>query len=242
VQYATGQFFDLERVATAARKAGAAVGFDLAHAVGNVPLDLHGSGAVFAAWCSYKYLNGGPGAVAGAFVHARHHDDGALPRLHGWWGADPATRFRMSPEFHPAPGADAWQLSNAPILSMAPVRVALELFDKAGHAALREKSLALTGYLEELLRERLRDRVSIITPADPERRGCQLSLRILDGREAGRDLFEHLERSGAIGDWREPDVIRVAPVPLYNRFEDCWRLVELIETWARSRVAAGAAP
>lgn len=235
VHYASGQWFDLHRVAAAARSAGAHCGFDLAHAAGNVPLALHDSGVDFAAWCSYKYLNGGAGAVAGAFVHQRHHGRSDLPRLHGWWGASAKTRFQMGPVFEPADGADAWQLSNPPILALAPVRVSLEIFAEAGMPALRQKSLALTAFLESCLLERADHIVDIITPSDPHRRGCQLSLRIRGGREAGRDLFETLERQGIIGDWREPDVIRVAPVPLYNRFADCLALVDAILDWAGRR-------
>ncbi len=235
VQYATGQNFDLARIAAAARAAGAAVGFDLAHAVGNVPVNLHDSGADFAAWCSYKYLNSGAGAVSGAFVHERHHDRRDLPRFHGWWGCEPEQRFLMGPEFVPAPGADAWLLSNSPILSMAPLRVSLDIFEAAGHDALREKSLRLTGYLEGLLRSELPELIDIITPGDPSRRGCQLSLAVREGPEAGRDLFGHLVRQGVVGDWREPDIIRVAPVPLYNRFEDCWHLVRHIREWRDAR-------
>lgn len=235
VHYASGQWFDLHRVAAAARSAGAHCGFDLAHAAGNVPLALHDSGVDFAAWCSYKYLNGGAGAVAGAFVHERHHGRNDLPRLHGWWGASAKTRFQMGPVFEPADGADAWQLSNPPILALAPVRVSLEIFAEAGMPALRQKSLALTAFLESCLLERADHIVDIITPSDPHRRGCQLSLRIRGGREAGRDLFETLERQGIIGDWREPDVIRVAPVPLYNRFADCLALVDAILDWAGRR-------
>jgi kynureninase len=231
VHYATGQRFDLARITRAARTAGAAVGFDLAHAIGNLPLNLHDDGADFATWCSYKYLNGGPGAVAGAFVHERHHGRDDLPRLHGWWGADPHTRFRMGPHFEPAPGADAWQLSNPPILALAPVRVSLDMFAEAGLDCLRTKSVAMTGFLAEALHSEVGDLMDIVTPADPERRGCQLSLRIRTGREDGRALFEYLEAHGVITDWREPDVIRVAPVPLYNRFTDCWRLVESIRDW-----------
>jgi kynureninase len=235
VQYATGQFFDLERVATAARKTGAAVGFDLAHAVGNVPLDLHGSGADFAAWCSYKYLNSGAGAVSGVFIHERHHERSDLPRFHGWWGCEPEQRFLMGPDFVPAPGADAWLLSNSPILSMAPLRVSLDIFSEAGFPALRNKSLALTAFLERLLQEMVPDVIEIITPVDPARRGCQLSLAVRKGAEAGRDLFGHLVREGIVGDWREPDIIRVAPVPLYNRYLDCWKLVSQIRKWADRR-------
>jgi len=231
VHYATGQRFDLQRIAAAARAAGAAIGFDLAHAAGNLPLQLHEAGADFACWCSYKYLNSGAGSVAGCFVHERHHDRAELPRLHGWWGADPATRFMMGPEFRPAKGADAWQLSNPPILAMAPLRASLQLFEEAGMAALREKSTRLTGWLADLVASEFDDLLEIITPGEPERRGCQLSLRVRAGREAGRRLFEHLAAGGAITDWREPDVIRVAPVPLYNRFEDCARFGALLRSF-----------
>jgi kynureninase len=235
VQYATGQRFDLARITRAAHRAGARVGFDLAHSVGNVAVDLHDSGADFAAWCCYKYLNSGAGAVSGAFVHERHHDNPDLPRFHGWWGCDPEQRFLMGPEFVPAPGADAWLLSNSPILSMAPLRVSLDIFREAGFDNLRHKSLALTGFLEGLLQAQVGDVIEIITPIDPERRGCQLSLAVREGPEAGRDLFGYLTRHGVVGDWREPDIVRVAPVPLYNRYEDCWRLVERIAAWRDAR-------
>ena len=231
VHYASGQWFDLARITRAAHQHGAMAGFDLAHSAGNVPLNLHEDGPDFAAWCSYKYLNSGAGAVAGCFVHERHHGRTDLPRFHGWWGSDPKTRFRMGPEFVPAAGADAWQLSNPPILAMAPVRVSLEIFHQAGMDRLRAKSIALTACLESLIQARLDDQVEIITPADPQRRGCQLSLRIRAGRAGGRALFEYLEANGVITDWREPDVIRVAPVPLYNSFQDCWDFVERIESW-----------
>ena len=226
VQYATGQSFDLHRVTRAAHSAGATVGYDLAHAVGNVPLELHDCGADFAVWCSYKYLNAGAGAVAGAFVHDRHLGRSDLPRLHGWWGCDPLKRFLMGPEFRPAAGADAWQLSNPPILAMAPVRTSLQLFSEAGMDRLRTKSIALTGTLETWLHEALDKVLEIITPPDPERRGCQLSLRVRAGRAAGRRLFESLSDSGVITDWREPDIIRIAPAPLYNSYEDCWQFVQ----------------
>lgn len=232
VHYASGQLFDLDRISAAARACGAHVGFDLAHAVGNVPLALHDSGADFAVWCSYKYLNAGAGAVAGCFVHERHHGRSALPRLHGWWGADPAVRFKMGPEFVPAKGVDAWQLSNPPILAMAPVRASLEVFAEAGMQRLRQKSVAMTAWLERLIQQHLHAFLEIITPANPQRRGCQLSLRVRAGREAGRKLFLYLEQRGVITDWREPDVIRVAPVPLYNSFEDCAGLVQAILTYA----------
>ena len=233
VQYASGQSFDLQRIASSARAAGAAVGFDLAHAVGNVPLALHDSGADFAVWCSYKYLNSGAGAVAGAFVHERHHQQRDIPRFEGWWGHRADTRFQMGDRFEPAPGADAWQLSNPPILALAPVRVSLGIFDEVGMPALREKSLALTGFLERAVQAELGDDIDVLTPGDPARRGCQLSLRLKRGRDVGRAVFEALTQSGVITDWREPDIIRAAPVPLYNRYEDCWRFVDTADGLTR---------
>ena len=229
VHYASGQFFDLERIAKSAHKAGAMCGFDLAHAVGNVPLNLRESDVDFAVWCTYKYLNSGIGAVAGCYVNERHDQSDDLTRLHGWWGNDPETRFLMRPEFAPARGAEGWALSNPPILAMAPIRVSLELFQQAGMTALRKKSVAMAAYLEQLIQSELKDSLEIITPTDPERRGCQLSLRVLAGRTAGRDLFQQLEAAGTLPDWREPDVIRVAPVPMYNRFEDCWLFVNQVK-------------
>lgn len=229
VHYASGQFFDLDRIAKSAHSAGAFCGFDLAHAVGNVPLNLRKSDVDFAVWCTYKYLNSGMGSVAGCFVNERHGDHDELARLHGWWGNHPETRFLMEPEFVPAEGAEAWVLSNPPILSMAPIRVALDLFNQVGMTELRKKSIAMTAYLEQLIRAELNDSLEIVTPPEPERRGCQLSLRVLAGRDAGRALFEQLEAAGTIPDWREPDVIRVAPVPMYNQFEDCWRFVKQVK-------------
>lgn len=228
VQYLTGQAFDIARIAAAARRAGAACGFDLAHAIGNLPLSLHDSGADFAAWCSYKYLNAGPGAIAGAFVHGRHHR-GSLPGLAGWWGHDPATRFRMGPEFVPAAGAAAWQVSNPPILSAAPLIASLALFDEAGIGRLREKSLAMDALLRRELSTRFGAQLAVLTPAEPARHGCQLSLRVRAGADAGRALFDELQRAGVVCDWREPDVLRVAPVPLYNGFSDIARLVEALD-------------
>ena len=234
VQYATGQVFDLQRITRAAHAAGAMIGFDLAHSAGNVPLALHDSGCDFAAWCSYKYLNAGAGAVAGCFVHERHSERTDLPRFHGWWGHKQETRFRMGHDFIPATGADAWQLSNPPILALAPVRVSLAEFERAGMENLRKKSLALTAYLADLITSELNDVLEIITPLAESRRGCQLSLRVRAGHEQGRSLFEYLEKHGVITDWREPDVVRTAPVPLYNRFEDCWGLVDHTLRWSRS--------
>ncbi len=230
VQYRSGEAFDLAAIARLAHAHGCAVGFDLAHAAGNLKLALHDSNADFAVWCSYKYLNSGPGAVAGCFVHERHARTD-VPRFAGWWGHDQKTRFRMGPEFVPTPGADGWQLSNPPILALAPLRASLDVFHRAGMGRLREKSMQLTAYLESLIRSRLFDTLEIVTPADPVRRGCQLSLRVRAGRERGRALFEHLGRRGIIGDWREPDVVRISPTPLYNRYIDAWRLVEAIAGW-----------
>jgi kynureninase len=240
VQYASGQAFDLPRIAAAGRAAGAAVGFDLAHSVGNLPLRLHDSGCDFAAWCTYKYLNGGPGAVAACFVHRRHAANAALPaalpRFEGWWGNERANRFRMEAGFRPAAGAEAWQLSNPPILAMAPLRASLGLFRAAGMERLRAKSRAVTGWLAQTLQNELGDLLEILSPAEPERRGCQLSLRVRPrpdtDREAGRGLHAHLERRGIITDWREPDIIRVAPVPLYNSYADCAEFLLQVRAWA----------
>ncbi len=231
VQYRTGQAFDLKEIVRLGHAAGAIVGFDLAHAAGNLPLQLHDSGADFAAWCHYKYMNSGPGAVAGCFVHERHARTDR-PRFAGWWGNDKGERFRMGPQFNPTPGADGWQLSNPPILGLAPLRASLELFERAGMAALREKSLRLTGYLEALIDERLSGTLQIATPREPERRGAQLSLRVAGGRERGRALFEYLGTQGIVGDWREPDVIRISPAPLYNTHADVLRFVRAVQAWA----------
>jgi kynureninase len=225
VQYRTGQAFDLGRIARAAHRRGCLVAFDLAHSIGNLPLALHDGDADFAVWCSYKYLNGGPGAVGGCFVHERHAGARSAPRLAGWWGHDPATRFEMKPHFEASPGAAGWQVSNPPILSSAPLIAALELFQAAGIERLRAKSLELTAFLQRLL-EPLD--VRIITPADPQARGCQLSLRIVGTAGRGRCVLEALTTAGVVCDWREPDVIRVAPVPLYNSFEDVFRFAELL--------------
>jgi kynureninase len=231
VQYRTGQAFDLRAITEAAHRKGCIVGFDLAHAAGNLALRLHDSQCDFAVWCSYKYLNSGPGAVGGCFVHERHART-ERPRFAGWWGHDQDSRFRMGPDFAPMPGADGWQLSNPPILALAPLRVSLAIFRRAGMDALRRKSVALTGYFESLLRERLDRVLEIATPREPERRGCQLSLRVRGGREDGRALFDHLNAIGIVVDWREPDVIRAAPTPLYNRRIDCLRFVTEVESWA----------
>jgi len=228
IQYLTGQWLDLKGLAEAAHRVGAVVGFDLAHAIGNVPLALHDWNADFAVWCSYKYLNGGPGATAGAFVHERHFATGA-PRLAGWWGNDLQSRFEFGNEFRPYPGAAGWQVSNHPLLGMVPLQAAFAQFAAAGPAALRARSIALTAWLEKLLEERLGDRIGILTPREPEGRGAQLSVRLRGARGSGRAVFERLLAGGLTCDWREPDVIRLAPAPLYNSYEDCWRAVVLIE-------------
>ncbi len=226
VQYYSGQAFDIEHITSVGHKAGCIVGFDLAHAVGNLPLELHKSSIDFAVWCNYKYLNSGPGAVGGCFVHERHSNSVELPRFAGWWGQDKATRFEMGPDFHPIPGAEGWQLSNPPIFSLAPVLASLEVFAAAGMPALQRKSQRLTGFLEFLLDTRLASRIQILTPRDPAARGCQLSLRI-DGGD--RSVYEALEKRGVDCDWREPDVIRVAPVPLYNRFTEVFEFAGLLQ-------------
>lgn len=223
VQYSTGQYFELPRIVHAAHTAGACVGLDLAHAIGNVPLSLHDDAVDFAAWCSYKYLNGGPGAIGGAFIHERHLRRTDLPRLAGWWGHEAATRFEMRPQFHAAAGAAGWAVSNPPVFSSAPLRASLPLFAQAGMPALRHKSLALTAYLESLVRRLAGEELAIVTPGEPERRGCQLSVRVKAGAQRGRQVFQSLAARGLIGDWREPDIIRLAPVPLYNGFEDVLR-------------------
>lgn len=230
VQYLTGQAFELAEITRLAHAQGCRVGFDCAHAAGNTDMQLHASGCDFAAWCSYKYLNAGPGAVAGAFVHARHAR-AALPRFEGWWGRNEATRFEMRPEFDPAPGAEGWQLSNPPILALAPLRVSLEIFRRAGVEQVREKSRRLTGYLAWLIATQLHDTLEILTPAERERRGAQLSVRVRAGRAAGKALFEHLVAHGVLGDWREPDVMRIAPAPLYNTFADCLRYADAVRGW-----------
>ncbi len=230
VQYRTGQAFDIEAITKLAHAHGCMVGFDMAHAIGNLPLALHDSDADFAVWCSYKYLNAGPGAVGGAFVHQRHAQ-AKLPRFAGWWGHDKADRFKMPDRFNPTPGADGWQLSNPPILAMAPLRVSLEMFHQTGMSALRQKSTRLTAWLEWLVRQRLSPLLEVLTPAAHEQRGAQLSMRVKAGREDGQALFDHLINAGVIVDWREPDVIRAAPVPMYNSYADCRRFVDEVEAW-----------
>jgi kynureninase len=228
VQYYSGQFFNLKAITEAGHKAGALVGFDLAHAIGNVPLALHKDDVDFAVWCSYKYLNSGPGGVAGAFVHERYATNFALPRLAGWWGHDEKARFQMKKGFNPMPGVDGWQLSNFPVLSGAAQLAALELFEKAGIKNLRKKSIQLTGFLEHLLLsiEFHENYFSIITPNNSKERGCQLSILM---KKNGKKVFNHLTKNGVIADWREPDVIRVAPVPMYNSYEDVFNFYEIFK-------------
>lgn len=225
VNYYTGQAFEMKAITEAGHKAGAMVGFDLAHAAGNLKLEMHDWGVDFAVWCCYKYLNGGPGAVGGAFVHERHARSFDLCRLAGWWGHDKETRFLMGPEFKPLPGAEGWQISNPPILQMAALRASLAIFDEAGMDTLREKSLRLTAYLEEQIYALGNDRISIITPSAAEQRGCQLSIRVSGG---GKALHEKLVKQGVYCDWREPAVIRVAPTPLYNSFQDIYRFSQIL--------------
>ncbi|MCB9990431.1 MAG: kynureninase [Rhodospirillales bacterium] len=224
VNYYTGQLFDMAAITRAGHDKGCVVGFDLAHAAGNVPLALHDWDVDFACWCSYKYLNGGPASIAGAFVHDRHPQELDLPRFAGWWGHEQETRFLMSPDFKPSPGAAGWQLSNAPVLSLAPVKTALEISNQAGMDALRGKSLAMAGYLEFLLNGLNSDAFTIMTPSDPQARGCQSSIVM---RENGKATHEALMAAGVYCDWREPDCIRIAPVPLYNRFEDIYDFVQI---------------
>jgi len=222
VNYATGQIFDIAEVTRAGHRKGCIVACDLAHAAGNIPLRLHDWGPDFAVWCSYKYLNGGPGCVGGCFVHERHSHSWSLPRYGGWWGHDEKMRFQMDPEFRPMAGAEGWQLSNPPIMALAPLRASLEIFAEAGMEHLRAKSRMLTGYMEFLLRDKESTDYSIITPRDPEQRGAQLSIRL----SKGRPVCDRLIAEGVIADWREPDIYRVAAVPLYDSYKDVYRFVQ----------------
>jgi kynureninase len=233
VNYLTGELMDIPAITAGGRAAGAVVGWDLAHAAGNVPLALHDWDVDFAAWCSYKYLNSGPGALAGAFIHERHLADPELPRFEGWWSTDPRVRFQMAPVSRPPRSADAWQISNPPIFAMSPVRTSLEIFDKIGMPALRARSERLTGYLERLLDELPPAlNLSIVTPREPHRRGCQLSLRI--GAGSAAELSRRLRHEhGVIADAREPDIVRVAPVPLYSAYHDCWRVADALAATLR---------
>jgi kynureninase len=226
VNYYTGQAFDMRAITAAGHEQGCVVGFDLAHAAGNLRLHLHDWNVDFAVWCSYKYLNAGPGGIAGCFIHERHVSDPALPRFAGWWGHDKKTRFIMPPDFIPIPTAEGWQLSNPPIFQMAALRASLEIFDEAGMDTCRTKSETLTGYLEFLLDHLMKGRVTILTPRSTAERGCQLSLRVRDGKT----VYERISRAGIVCDWREPDVIRVAPVPLYNTYRDVYEFVRILNT------------
>jgi kynureninase len=228
VQYLTGQRLDLEPAIAAAHRAGALVGLDLAHAVGNTLLELHDWNADFAVWCSYKYLNGGPGAVGGCFVHERHAERADLPRFAGWWGQAKATRFDMRPDFEPIAGAEGWQVSNPPVLSTAPLLASLDVFTRADLRRLRAKSIALTGFLEELVAALLPGLVEIVTPGAPADRGCQLSLALKQTARETRRCRERLTAAGVIGDWREPDILRLAPTPLYNSYSDVFAAVDAL--------------
>jgi kynureninase len=223
VNYGTGQAFDMASVTRWGHAQGCMVGFDLAHAAGNLLLKLHEWGPDFAVWCSYKYLNGGPGCIGGCFVHERHADSRNLPRFTGWWGHDEKSRFEMGPNFQPMPGADGWQLSNPSILSLAALRASMDIFHETGMERLRAKSVSMTSYLEFLLNQNASEKFSIITPHEIQRRGAQLSIQI---PEQGRVLCERLAREGIFGDWREPDTFRVAPVPLYNSYQDVFRFAQ----------------
>tara|TARA_R110002073_G_scaffold4213_1_gene27984 strand:- start:125106 stop:126380 length:1275 start_codon:yes stop_codon:yes gene_type:complete len=227
VNYYTGQFFDLKRITTLGHKHGCVVGFDCAHGAGNVVLNLHDSGADFAVWCTYKYLNSGPGSLGGLFVHERHAYDKKLNRFTGWWGHNKQTRFNMRHEFDLLPGAEGWQLSNPPILSMAAIKASLDLFNEVGIEKLSSKSKKLTGYFELLINELKHQDIKIITPENPDERGCQLSIQV---KNADKSLHEKLTEAGVITDWREPDVIRCAPIPLYNSYQDIYRMVEKLKT------------
>lgn len=226
VNYYTGQFFDLKRIANLGHQHGCVVGFDCAHGAGNVQLNLHDSGADFAVWCTYKYLNSGPGSLSGAFVHERHAHNKKLNRFTGWWSHNKQTRFKMRDEFDQLPGAEGWQLSNPPILSMAAIRASLDVFKSANFESLCQKSKHLTGYFEFLLKELNNPNIKIITPSNPDERGCQLSIQV---KNADRSLHNKLTEAGIITDWREPDVIRCAPVPLYNSFMDVYDFVERLK-------------
>lgn len=227
VNFLTGQAIDMQRIAAAGHRAGCMVGFDLAHAAGNLHMRLHEWNVDFAVWCSYKYLNSGPGAVAGCFVHEKHGRNADLQRYAGWWGNDPKTRFKMHliPDFTPQPGADGWQLSNPPILALAPLRASLDIFDEATLPALRVKSLRLTGYLRYLLDQKPATSWTVVTPHEDDAHGAQLSIMVHDHP---RERFKALEAEGVVCDFREPNVIRVAPTPLYNTFHECWRFAEIL--------------
>jgi len=225
--YYTGQYFDMKKISEWGHSKGCFVGFDCAHGAGNLPLNLHDAGCDFAVWCTYKYMNSGPGAIGGVFVHERHHHDKNIPRFTGWWGHNKETRFIMGDRFDPIPTVEAWQLSNAPIMAMAPVWASLQMFDQVGIENLRRKSISLTGYLEYLVKSLGEKMIEIITPADPEQRGCQLSIQV---KNATTDLYTRISDKGVIVDWREPDVIRVAPAPMYNSYEDVFHFYSILKS------------
>lgn len=230
VNYYTGQYFDIKGITKAVQNVGAIAGWDLAHAAGNVKLELHDWNVDFAAWCGYKYLNSGPGGVSGVFIHERHHGQTDIPRFEGWWGHDKETRFKMPDEFIPIPTAEAWQLSNAPVLSMTPLLASLELFNKAGMDNLRRKAELLTGYMEFIIQEIAKSEnknLKILTPKNPSARGSQISMVV---PESGKKVFDTLTQAGVISDWREPDVIRLAAVPLYNSFMDVYQFGEILKS------------
>ena len=229
VNYYTGQVFDMKTITKAGHQVGAYVGWDLAHAAGNIELQLHDWQVDFAAWCSYKYMNSGPGNASGCFIHEKHHTNSELPRFAGWWGHNKERRFKMEPQFDPIEGADGWQISNLPILSLAPYLASVELFAEIGMETLIAKRNTITAYLEFILREidrEVKGNFEIITPSNPSERGCQLSV-FLHGE--GRSLFDYLMKNGVIIDWREPNVIRLAPVPMYTSFEDIYRFGQILK-------------
>jgi len=225
VNYYTGQAYPIREITTLGHRHGCMVGFDLAHAAGNIALQLHKDGPDFAAWCSYKYLNSGPGGLSGCFIHERHHNNADIPRFAGWWGHEKHTRFKMGDTFVPIQTAEAWQLSNPPIFQMAAINASLDIYAAAGMARLRQKSERLTGYLQAIIDAENCPHIEIITPNDPHQRGCQLSIRMKNG---DKSLYTWLSEHHVVADWREPDVIRVAPVPLYNTFTDVWHFSRLL--------------
>ena len=224
--YYSGQCYPIKKITELGHTNGSKVGFDLAHGVGNIMPELHKNGPDFAVWCTYKYLNSGPGSLGGCFVHERHHKNTTIQRFTGWWGQNKDTRFNMRKGFDPIPTAEGWQLSNPPILSMASVKASLDIFAKAGMKNIRTKSEKLTGYLEFLINELNNENITIITPSEPSQRGCQLSIQV---KNANKSLHTKLTQAGVISDWREPDVIRVAPAPLYNSFVDAFEMVECLK-------------
>lgn len=225
--YYTGQFFDMKKITELGHSKGCLVGFDCAHGAGNVELNLHDAGPDFAVWCSYKYMNSGPGSLGGCFVHERHAHNKDLPRFAGWWGHNKDTRFNMRDGFDPIAGVESWQLSNPPILSMAAIKASLEIFEEAGISNLRKKAISLTGYCEFVINDMDNPRIKIITPSDPNKRGSQLSIQV---QNADKSLFDKITKAGVIADWREPDVIRIAPTALYNSYEDVFLFSQILKS------------